>query len=297
MTDYYAVEPEVAGGWGENTVFTTVPGKGVVVQRLHYKFDGWLGDELLESAPCFIVSERMAQEIERAGLTGVRFDDVQVTVSEEFMQLEPERELPKFLWLKVEGFPGREDFGIASGLKLVVSERALGLLRRVGFSHAASITPFARTSSKGAEAKGIKINWQFGLIPVPSNSATPFPRLKTLYVVGNALAIAIMLLAGVVNLILGPRNPLIFIFAFFEFGFGWVALVLFDALNQPQKEIWWPFWWRGKRIREYATRLFNMNNQVGSLVFLSFETSIVLLMALLILYSTLTRTINPAFPD
>ena len=63
---YHCVEPEVAGGWGENTQFTRTPGRSVVVRRLHYSFDGWLGDELIESTPCYIVTERMAGEIKRA---------------------------------------------------------------------------------------------------------------------------------------------------------------------------------------------------------------------------------------
>jgi hypothetical protein len=106
-----------------------------------------------------------------------------------------------------------------------------------------------------------------------------------------------MLLAGVINLILGPRNPLIFVFALFPLFFAWIALVFFDSLNRPRKEIGWPFWWHGRRTREYATRLFNMNNRVGSVSFMSLETAIVLLMAILILYGTLTRTINPISPD
>jgi hypothetical protein len=65
VSDYYAVELEVAGGWGENTVFTTLPGKGVVVQRLHYKFDGWLGDELLERPPGSTTRSRTAVRSER----------------------------------------------------------------------------------------------------------------------------------------------------------------------------------------------------------------------------------------
>jgi hypothetical protein len=140
---YFVVEPEVAGGWGENTVFTRTPRRPVVVHKLHYQFDGWLGDELLESTPCFIASERLAHEIERAGLTGVIFDEVEVTTSDEFKELYPDVQLPRFVWLKVQGKPGEDDFGVGPDLRLVVSERALELLERVGFSHAASITPFA----------------------------------------------------------------------------------------------------------------------------------------------------------
>jgi hypothetical protein len=132
----------VAGGWGKNTVFTRTPGRPTVVHKLHYHFDGWLGDELLESTPCYIVSERLASEIERAQLTGVTFDEVEITTSEQFTVLYPNRQLPKFVWLKVGGKPGQDDFGVTSGLELVVSNRALELLERVGVSHAASVTPF-----------------------------------------------------------------------------------------------------------------------------------------------------------
>ena len=81
---YFYIEPEVAGGWGKNTVFDRTPGRPTVVHKLHYEFDGWLGDELLESTPCFIVSERMAREMKKMHLTGVNFDDVEVTTSEHF---------------------------------------------------------------------------------------------------------------------------------------------------------------------------------------------------------------------
>lgn len=138
--NYFVVEPEVAGGWGDNTVFTLTPGQPVVVHKLHYQLDGWLGDELLESTPCFIVTERLAHEIERAGLTGVTFDEVEVTTSDEFKDLYPHLQLPKFVWLKVHGQPAKDDFGIAPGLLLAVSERALELLKRIGFSHASVIS-------------------------------------------------------------------------------------------------------------------------------------------------------------
>ena len=56
---YFILEPEIAGGWGERTVADT----GIfppTVTALHYRFDGWRGDELLESFPCFIVTDRFA---------------------------------------------------------------------------------------------------------------------------------------------------------------------------------------------------------------------------------------------
>lgn len=141
MKDFYVVEPEVAGGFGEHTVMDRYSGK-MVIKKLHYKFEGWLGDHLLESTPCYIVSEQLADEIKHAQMLGVEFDKVEVTTSKQFSELYPNRELPKFLWLKVTGIPGQDDFGIASGLRLVVSKHALNLLKQIGISHAASIMPF-----------------------------------------------------------------------------------------------------------------------------------------------------------
>ena len=138
---YYVIEPEVAGGFGERTVIDRTAGK-MVVQKLHYKFDGWQGDELLESAPCYIVTERLASEIERAQFTGVRFEGVEVSTSDQFTELYPNRRLPKFLWLKVEGKPGHDDFGVAPGLQLVVSERAVELVKPTGTHNAEYVTPF-----------------------------------------------------------------------------------------------------------------------------------------------------------
>ena len=139
---YYSIEPEVAGGWGKYTVFDRIPGKGTFVHKLHYEFDGWLGDELLESSACYVVTERMAREIERAQLTGARFDEVEITTSEQFRDIYSGRQLPKFVWLRIAGMVGKDDFALDADLRLVVSERALELLKRVGISHAASVVPF-----------------------------------------------------------------------------------------------------------------------------------------------------------
>ncbi|MFB7720728.1 hypothetical protein [Nocardia sp. NPDC056100] len=96
---FHLVEPEVAGGHGRGTRYdrSTVP---VTVTALEYRFDGWLGDALLESTPCFIVTEDLARSIERLELTGVHFDTVSVSISSkgrEFM----DTELPPRNWLKL----------------------------------------------------------------------------------------------------------------------------------------------------------------------------------------------------
>lgn len=126
--NHFIVEPEVAGGLGEHTVIdsTVRPPK---VSRLHYKFDGWLGDSLLESFPCYIATKDVAQKLKAMHFTGVDFCDVEIEKSEQFRRLYPNRKLPDFLWLKIFGQPGKDDFGLDDDLRLVISERVLAVLK------------------------------------------------------------------------------------------------------------------------------------------------------------------------
>jgi hypothetical protein len=78
----------------------------------------------------------MGKEIKRAHLNGVWFDEVEVTTSDQFKEFCPNRQLPKFVWLRMEGTAGQDDFGTAPDGRLVVSEQALTLLREHGISHA-----------------------------------------------------------------------------------------------------------------------------------------------------------------
>jgi hypothetical protein len=126
--NYYAVEPEVAGGFGENTKVIQHQARPFTVERLHYDFAGWLGDELLESTPCFIVSSALAEDLESARLTGFSLDDVEVSVSKQFADQKDRSIFPAFRWLKIEGTAGVDDFGLDGELTLVVSERALEVL-------------------------------------------------------------------------------------------------------------------------------------------------------------------------
>ncbi|MBF4558268.1 hypothetical protein H7698_19485 [Pseudomonas sp. p50] len=120
---FYYVEPEVAGGFGASTLMDPAFHPPVVSQ-LEYQFEGWLGDELLETFPCFIVTEAVASEITKLGLTGFLLATVKITASAKFEDVEPKTILPAFFWLKVDGKAGFSDFGIAGDYRLVISERA-----------------------------------------------------------------------------------------------------------------------------------------------------------------------------
>jgi hypothetical protein len=137
MMKYYYIEPEVAGGLGPNTVMdrSVHPPH---VSRLHYLFDGWLGDVLLESFPCFIITEAAMRKLEAEGLTGIQSDKVEISLSEQFKELHPNQQLPPFVWLRVNGRVGQDDFGSAPDGRLVVSGpgKALEVLQSLGTSQA-----------------------------------------------------------------------------------------------------------------------------------------------------------------
>lgn len=119
---FYILEPEVAGGFGDNVVYDPSTRH---VEHLHYQFDGWLGDDLLETTPCFIVTDRLRSVIQESARTGYEFATVEVTTSELFRELYPDRELPKFWWLKISGKPGVDDFGLSPDHRLVVKDAVL----------------------------------------------------------------------------------------------------------------------------------------------------------------------------
>lgn len=132
---YYFFEPEVAGQLGPRTVMdrgTHPP----TVTELHYQFDDWLGDVIVECFPCFLITADAAAALIRARCTGFSTAVAEITMSQEFATLNPAKMLPPFVWLKVTGKPGVEDIGVTSDARLVVSERSLAVLRELGAASA-----------------------------------------------------------------------------------------------------------------------------------------------------------------
>jgi len=132
---YKYIEPEVAGGLG----FETEMDSGVhppVIKKLHYEFSGWLGDDILETFPCFIVSENLMNDIKKNQLTGVSFDDIIVTKSEEFISFYPKTNLPNFYWMKIEGKFGEDDFVIAEDYRLLISEKGMDVISYFNINNA-----------------------------------------------------------------------------------------------------------------------------------------------------------------
>ena len=127
---YFVLEPEVAGELGEGSVLdhSTRP---VTVVKLEYHFMGWLGDDLLTTHPCFIVTHRLMEALQAFAGTGYSFDYLKVSKDEQFDEMHPGISLPQFAWMKTPGIAGADDVGLRpNGGSLVVSHRLLSLLRQ-----------------------------------------------------------------------------------------------------------------------------------------------------------------------
>ena len=151
--ELHRLKPEVAGGTGDGTVITNYDalraGTALVpeVTELEYTFDDWLGDDILESFPCFVATEALIGSLEAAGLTGLATRPVTVSVSELWEQIHEDDDptgssLPPFRWLTptggvhvelgevaYRGWSG-DDLCVSQRAELVVSDRALAVLRR-----------------------------------------------------------------------------------------------------------------------------------------------------------------------
>ena len=75
---YFKIDPEHVGGVGPRTVldFSDHP---PIVKRLHFEFEVWLGDDLVQGYPCYLVTKRLGERINAGGFTGVRFREAEVT--------------------------------------------------------------------------------------------------------------------------------------------------------------------------------------------------------------------------
>lgn len=131
----WIVEPEVAGQLGSNTIMDTT-NHPPVVMHLHHEFDGWLGDDLIECFPCFLVTERLAEALSKSRVTGFELRKAKISRSEIFNDLYPKRVLPRFWWLNIAGNDASSDLRLSTDGRLNVSDRAHELLCRFKIDNA-----------------------------------------------------------------------------------------------------------------------------------------------------------------
>jgi hypothetical protein len=129
---YYLIEPEVAGGWGDEFEIDRSTG---TVTRVHYEVADWLGDCIVTSDPVYLVLRDTGKHMTEAGFTGFTLDEALVTACDQHHIFNPDGVLPDLVWLKVHGEPGVDDLGFANkDADLVVSQPVMDLFRADGFN-------------------------------------------------------------------------------------------------------------------------------------------------------------------
>jgi hypothetical protein len=149
------IEPEVAGEIGKNTVYYNYnaiinDNEKPIITQLHFVFDGWLGDELLEVTPCFLVSERLKNEMEMAKFSGCIFEEIEISYSNEFVELYSDREVPNFYRLipqknivvenECYSCKDMDDFMISTKSYLIISEKVKDFLNSMNVDENADYT-------------------------------------------------------------------------------------------------------------------------------------------------------------
>lgn len=132
--NYHILDPEVAGTLGPRTKMDTTI-HPPVVRTLHFEVDAWLGDDIVQSFPCYLVSLGLKAKLEKLKPTGVVFASAEVTASDNFEELKHGRNLPNLSWMKIKGVPGIDDLGLTTGARLVVSDRVLREMKLLNFDH------------------------------------------------------------------------------------------------------------------------------------------------------------------
>jgi len=94
-----------------------------------YRFDWWLGDDLVEAHPDLLVTDSLGRSLERPPrLSGFSLEPARVEESEFFNAKCDGRHLPSFWRLHVTGTPGVDDMAMTPDRRLVVSGRTLAIL-------------------------------------------------------------------------------------------------------------------------------------------------------------------------
>lgn len=96
----------------------------------------WLGDPLVQTSPCFFVTEALALDLQLSGATGFTLTDIELEVDEQFAEFEPDTAgaLPKFVELRPHLDRSADVFLTASLGELVVSEPVFDLLLKHGLA-------------------------------------------------------------------------------------------------------------------------------------------------------------------
>src|SRR5690606_11191327 len=95
------------------------------VERLHVVFDVWSDDDLLRTSPCYFITERLSEALGSNSFSGIKVGtEVETEASLTYQGLYPDKILPRYFLLRIDGTAFKDDFGLDKLNKLIISDRA-----------------------------------------------------------------------------------------------------------------------------------------------------------------------------
>jgi len=130
MKNYKKIQPEVIVGLGAETEFQEKEAPFKTVVKLHINLEDWLGDDLMECYPCYIVTENLKHLLENNSFNGYEIRQMKVSLDENFeYNYSKSKPLPLLHWLQIVGKNNIDDLFLDENKDLNVSEDFLVFLK------------------------------------------------------------------------------------------------------------------------------------------------------------------------
>ncbi|GAL82602.1 hypothetical protein JCM19274_5677 [Algibacter lectus] len=130
MENYIKIQPEVICGLGEKTTFKEFEPPFKTILNLHIDLEDWLGDDLMECYPAFIITEKLKKGLEISDFSGFKFSEMEVSKAEYFEDnYQLEKPVPIFFWLQVIGQEFADDILLNDKKELYLKPKLLKYLQ------------------------------------------------------------------------------------------------------------------------------------------------------------------------
>ena len=97
-----------------------------------YLIDSVPESEIWATLPMYVVSGKLGGALTEARFTGFSCKPLKTRASKFFRRFNPGTKAPSgFLWLQINGIPGKDDFGIDDDLHLIVSKTVVEVIKRI----------------------------------------------------------------------------------------------------------------------------------------------------------------------
>jgi hypothetical protein len=129
---FYILKPEQCGGFGRKALYGgELTDRPPAIYRLDFEFTAWPVDDLIEVNCTYIATETLVAELAELNPkpVGIFYDNVTVNNTYEMRQAQPGMELAAYKWCKINGRPGKDDFAMSADHRLVISSRALIVIK------------------------------------------------------------------------------------------------------------------------------------------------------------------------